>query len=183
MSLQVRVPLHVPRRFNLHPCKSFFNNNLHFFRILKIWVCFQYYTSGGNTSVQDERFLENFQSSPKYKKEPGGFLYDEDLPTHATFLRNEDGEGPNQILGTDEDLRQLKVVAGHLCLKWGGNEIKTPTIVRRIIDFQFAQNKRRKKFGHERPWGILGLYEHLAAVRTDIEWAEIAACRRANGEP
>ena len=93
MSLQVRVPLHVPRSFNLHPCKSFFNNNLHFFRILKIWVCFQYYTSGGNTSVQDERFLENFQSSPKYKKEPGGFLYDEDLPTHATFLRNEDGEG------------------------------------------------------------------------------------------
>ena len=36
---------------------------------------------------------------------------------------------------------------------------------------------------NERPWGILGLYDHLAAVRMDVEWAEDAAWRRANGEP
>lgn len=54
---------------------------------------------------------------------------------------------------------------------------------RRIRDFQFAQEKRRKKYGEERPWGILGLYDHLAAIRVDVEWAEDAAWRRANGEP
>ena len=34
----------------------------------------------------------------------------------------------------------------------------------------------------KRPWGILGLYEHLASIRVDIEWAEDAAWRRANGQ-
>lgn len=54
---------------------------------------------------------------------------------------------------------------------------------RRIRDFQFAQEKRRRKYGDERPFGILGLYDHLAAIRVDVEWAEDAAWRRANGEP
>ena len=53
---------------------------------------------------------------------------------------------------------------------------------RRIRDFQFAQEKRRKKYGDERPFGILGLYDHLASIRVDVEWAEDAAWRRANGE-
>ena len=52
---------------------------------------------------------------------------------------------------------------------------------RRIRDFQFAQEKRRKKYGDERPWGILGLYDHLASIRIDVEWAEDAAWRRSNG--
>jgi membrane associated rhomboid family serine protease len=53
----------------------------------------------------------------------------------------------------------------------------------RIRDFQFAQEKRRKKYGDERPWGVLGLYDHLSSIRIDVEWAEDAARRRANGEP
>jgi len=53
----------------------------------------------------------------------------------------------------------------------------------RIRDFQFAQEKRRKKYGDERPWGILGLYDFLSSIRIDVEWAEDAANRRANGEP
>ncbi len=143
-----------------------------------------------NKSIQDERFLQSAQFSPKYKKEPGSFLFDEDMPTHATFLRENENDGdngsvdgPSKILGNNTDFRHLKLVAGQLCANWGGNEFETPTIARRIIDFQFAQHKRRKKFGNERPWGILGLYDHLAGVRADVEWAEIAACRRANGEP
>lgn len=53
----------------------------------------------------------------------------------------------------------------------------------RIRDFQFAQEKRRKKYGDEKPFGILGLYDFLSSIRIDVEWAEDAAQRRANGEP
>ncbi|KAL3799010.1 hypothetical protein HJC23_005149 [Cyclotella cryptica] len=49
--------------------------------------------------------------------------------------------------------------------------------------FQFAQRKRRETYGDERPWGILGLYDHLAGIRVDVEWAEDAAWRRAHKEP
>ena len=91
----------------------------------------------------------------------------------------------------DMDYTQLKMVAGQLCVDWGrdqtnngnDNDRESSRIARRIVDFQFAKQKRRKKFGNERPWEILGLYDHLSAVRSDIEWAEIAACCRANGEP
>jgi hypothetical protein len=48
----------------------------------------------------------------------------------------------------------------------------------------FSSHKTRggKSLG-TRGLGAFLDYEHLAVVRTDIEWAEIAACRRANGEP
>jgi hypothetical protein len=105
-----------------------------------------------------------------------------DYPRNASFLC--DGEGNSiRIIGSNTDLEKLKMVAGQLCVGWGANEYETPSIARRIIDFNFAQMKRRRKYGNERPWGILGLYDHLSAVRMDVEWAEMAACRRANGEP
>lgn len=83
----------------------------------------------------------------------------------------------------DEDIAQLRLLAGRLNSEWGGQEYMTPALSRRIRDFQFAQEKRRKKYGDERPWGILGLYEHLSAIRIDVEWAEDASSRRANGQP
>eukprot|EP00551_Chaetoceros_affinis_P006498 CAMPEP_0203663092 /NCGR_PEP_ID=MMETSP0090-20130426/818_1 /ASSEMBLY_ACC=CAM_ASM_001088 /TAXON_ID=426623 /ORGANISM="Chaetoceros affinis, Strain CCMP159" /LENGTH=707 /DNA_ID=CAMNT_0050525959 /DNA_START=46 /DNA_END=2169 /DNA_ORIENTATION=- len=49
---------------------------------------------------------------------------------------------------------------------------------RRMRDFQFARRKRREKYGDASPWGILGLYDHLTGIRTDIEWAMDAAYRR-----
>jgi hypothetical protein len=83
----------------------------------------------------------------------------------------------------EEDIAQLRLLAGKLNADWGGQEFMAPALARRIRDFQFAQEKRRKKYGDERPWGILGLYDHLAAIRVDVEWAEDGAWRRANGEP
>ena len=83
----------------------------------------------------------------------------------------------------DEDIAQLRLLAGKLNADWGGQDFMAPDLARRIRDFQFAQDKRRKKYGDERPWGILGLYDHLAAIRVDVEWAEDASWRRANGEP
>lgn len=105
-----------------------------------------------------------------------------DYPHNASVLCHSERESV-RIIGSNTDLAQLKLVAGQLCLGWGAKEYETPSIARRIIDFNFAQMKRRKKFGNERPWGILGLYDHLSAVRMDVEWAEMVACRRANGEP
>jgi len=58
-----------------------------------------------------------------------------------------------------------------------------PVVERRVRDFKLARQKRLEKYGHDRPWGILGLYEHLASIRTDLEWAEDAAWRRQNDEP
>ena len=59
----------------------------------------------------------------------------------------------------------------------------SPSLERRLRDFRFAQNKRRDRYGNERPWGILGLYDHLLGVRIDVEWSEDAAWRREHGEP
>jgi hypothetical protein len=83
----------------------------------------------------------------------------------------------------EEDIAQLRLLAGKLNADWGGQDFMAPALARRIRDFQFAQEKRRKKYGNQRPWGILGLYEHLASIRIDVEWAEDAAWRRANGQP
>jgi membrane associated rhomboid family serine protease len=83
----------------------------------------------------------------------------------------------------EEDIAQLRLLAGQLNADWRGQDFMAPALARRIRDFQFAQEKRRKRYGDERPWGVLGLYDHLAAIRVDVEWAEDAAWRRANGEP
>ena len=83
----------------------------------------------------------------------------------------------------EDDIAQLRLLAGKLNADWGAVDFMAPALARRIRDFQFAQEKRRKKYGHEKPWGILGLYDHLTAIRVDIEWAEDGAWRRANGKP
>lgn len=101
------------------------------------------------------------------------------LPPNATFLRGSAAYGN----GNEDDLAKLRLLAGQLSADWRTKEFFAPALARRLRDFQFAQEKRRKRYGNERPWGILGLYDHLASVRMDVEWAEDAAWRRANGEP
>lgn len=59
----------------------------------------------------------------------------------------------------------------------------SPALKRRLRDFAFAQQKRRETYGEKNPWGIIGLYDHLTGIRTDIEWAEDAAWRREHDEP
>ena len=58
-----------------------------------------------------------------------------------------------------------------------------PNLARRLRDFEFAQKQRRKSFGISRKWGLLALYDFLAAVREDVEWVDDAAWRRANCLP
>ncbi|KAL7557480.1 hypothetical protein ACA910_019328 [Epithemia clementina (nom. ined.)] len=82
----------------------------------------------------------------------------------------------------EDEIAQLRLLAGKLSADWRGSDFMAPALARRIRDFQWAQDRRRKKYGDERPWGILGLYDFLSAIRTDVEWAEDAAWRRANNE-
>ena len=52
-------------------------------------------------------------------------------------------------------------------------EDMSPALKRRLRDFRFAQRKRRDRYGEQNPWGIIGLYDHLTGIRTDIEWAGV----------
>mmetsp|Transcript_21802 Transcript_21802/g.43798 ORF Transcript_21802/g.43798 Transcript_21802/m.43798 type:complete len:670 (+) Transcript_21802:268-2277(+) len=94
------------------------------------------------------------------------------------------GNATNQPNSEQEMERRLREIAGQLSSDWrGANSILAPALARRLRDFQFAREKRRKKYGTVKPWGILGLYDHLAGVRIDVEWAEDAAWRRKHGHP
>jgi len=104
----------------------------------------------------------------------------EELEKTSTFLMPRDLH-PN-MEHKEDDIAQLRLLGGQLSAGWGAKDFMAPALARRIRDFQFAQEKRRKKYGDERPWGILGLYDHLSSIRIDVEWAEDAAKRRANGE-
>jgi len=124
---------------------------------------------------QDDEEAEERSLSPRHSNVMDG------VPAGATFLAPSDIH-PNMI-SREDDIAQLRLLAGKLSADWKGQDFMAPALARRIRDFQFAQEKRRRKYGNERPWGILGLYDHLASIRIDVEWAEDAAWRRANGEP
>ena len=83
----------------------------------------------------------------------------------------------NQIVET------LRPIAVTLSVDWGSNDYMAPNLARRLRDFEFAQKKRRKTLGIARKWGLLALYDYLAAVREDVEWVEDAAWRRSNCLP
>jgi len=52
----------------------------------------------------------------------------------------------------------------------------------RINDFERARFLRRETY-LTRPFGIYGLFQHLADLRLDLEWASDAAWRRLHGKP
>lgn len=92
----------------------------------------------------------------------------------------------DSLQSKEEMEKRLRNIAGQLSVDWRSGPttfIASPALARRLRDFQFAREKRRKKYGVAKPWGILGLYDHLAGVRIDVEWAEDAAWRRVNGKP
>lgn len=90
---------------------------------------------------------------------------------------------PGITLRDQQEDAMMRLLAGQLRRDWASSQCSNSALERRIRDFKFAQQKRREKYGNERPWGILGLYDHLAAIRLDLEWAEDAAWRRVNKEP
>ena len=137
--------------------------------------------SGSPRIPQDDESLQA-RLSPRYDDDDTN---QNGLPANATVLVNAnaaDRDNP-EMIDRDEDIAKLRLLAGKLSADWRGRDFMAPALARRIRDFSFAQDKRRRTYGEERPWGILGLYDHLAAIRVDVAWAEDAAWRRANGEP
>lgn len=133
----------------------------------------------------------DISSSPQYGKKDNDFTFRSmfgEVGQHLdSSLDCEGRHAPQDYLITpktrqymidhnqEEKLRQR---AAALSVDWANTEYMAPALARRLRDFEFAQKKRRRKFGKERLWGVLGLYDFLSAVRTDVEWAEDAAWRR-----
>ena len=89
----------------------------------------------------------------------------------------------NAMIDNDQIVQTLRPIAATLSVDWGQKDYMAPNLARRLRDFEFAQKKRRKVLGISRKWGLLALYDFLAAVREDVEWAEDAAFRRSNCLP
>lgn len=111
-----------------------------------------------------------------------------DVPTSASYASGDDYEPPpeDEVLSIhrDESRRARRSDMAEIVHGLGKAEDQmSPALERRVRDFKFAQQKRLEKYGHNRPWGILGLYDHLASIRIDLEWAEDAAWRRVHHEP
>lgn len=73
----------------------------------------------------------------------------------------------HQYQSKEEMEKRLRDLAGQLNHEWRSGSttfIASPALARRLRDFQFAREKRRKKYGIMKPWGILGLYEHLVRI-------------------
>jgi membrane associated rhomboid family serine protease len=131
--------------------------------------------------VTEAAYLQEVDENNRFAHDAGLMF------TNGVYNRN-DNFDPDEREGADcgldiiQDDMQLRYLASKLSRKWG-TDLMTPAVARRVRDFQFAQKKRQVKYGDSEPWGIMGLYEHLSAVRTDVEWAEDAAWRRFHNEP
>ncbi|KAL3937484.1 MAG: hypothetical protein SGBAC_007421 [Bacillariaceae sp.] len=68
-------------------------------------------------------------------------------------------------------------------LRANGEPNLDPRLGRRARDFQFAQSERARKTKSDSWFTSFDLFNHLACVRADIQWAEDAAWRRENNEP
>jgi len=139
--------------------------------------------STGQGVIQDVDDYGDYVLSPKFKVDQ--YLYDENnaIPPNATFLRKKKVINAMNVIVTQKDLLNIQTIAGKISVDWKGSKLVAPSVARRFVDFQFARMKRKESVGTASPWGVLGLYEYLASVRTDADWAEQAAKRRANGEP
>ena len=113
--------------------------------------------------------------------------YDDAVLAHAIAESKYSGDAdlPTGVSLRDqqEDI-MLRILANQIFPERYNNDAEiSPSLERRLRDFRFAQAMRREKFGNDKPWGIIGLYDHLANIRIDVEWAEDAAHRRENSEP
>jgi hypothetical protein len=125
-------------------------------------------SSFSDSSDSIERYADECLSSDDGKNDQDGdsLVYQDSniiVTQRSTFLMPSDIHP--RMEEREDDIAQLRLLAGKLNADWGAQDFMAPALARRIRDFQFAQEKRRKKYGDEKPWGILGLYEHLASIR------------------
>lgn len=109
-------------------------------------------------------------------------------PLNDTTNTYNDIELPPGITMRDyEEDAEMRRISALVKKQWKDSTTKRPltnsNLERRLLDFRFAQKRRRDKYGNSKPWGIMGLYDHLVGIRVDVEWAEDAAYRREHKLP
>lgn len=147
-------------------------------------------SKGGMASTPNSHTIDPWEAppaAPTLEEDESLIAGDENDNQNASNLAKSVFLAPGQIHPNmehkEDEIAQLRLLAGQISADWRSPDVLPPALARRIRDFQFAQEKRRKKYGDERPWGILGLYDHLSSIRIDVEWANDAALRRENGDP
>jgi hypothetical protein len=116
-----------------------------------------------SVEIYDDQYTEDDEEYEEENRMDGPDAGNANTSARSTFLMPSDIHP--RMEGREDDIAQLRLLAGKLNADWGGQDFMAPALARRIRDFQFAQEKRRKKYGDEKPWGILGLYDHLASIR------------------
>ena len=147
------------------------------------------HTSGQSTTLSN-KIPTNAKMILGYKNARKHRLQGEKTANNTTTTINDQQAFPQQQfitgdnpISVEEMEKRLREIAGQLNSDWKGPSFLPPALARRLRDFQFARSKRTKRYGASRPWGILGLYDHLSGVKVDVQWAEDAAFRRQNDQP
>ncbi len=165
---------------------------------------------GSNTDEFSASVESDLSASPQYGKKDGEHTLRQLFGSVAQILEhhsnNLDGNQFEQVQTTspranwadevlitprtrhamvnhEQIVETLRPIAATLSVDWGTNDYMAPGLARRLRDFEFAQKKRRRAIGISRKWGLLALYDFLAAVREDVDWVEDAAWRRKNCLP
>lgn len=135
----------------------------------------EYHRGGSSRRNVDEGRVDRVSSRAKPESYSSSSSSDDDDYDDSTSSDSSSNSDDSSILndGTpaneEERLERLK---GILIPQWGKKYNYPKHFTRLLVNLKFAQLKRREMYGTERPWGILGLYEHLSAIRTDIKWSE-----------
>ena len=122
----------------------------------------------------------------KFNGKTGKNAPSDGMTTHTAdsdeFSRDSDGSDDFSE-NAEQEQERLQRSFELLAPTWQKKYNYSPHYSSRLVNFKFAQQKRAETYGTESPWGILGLYEHLSAVRADVKWADEVERRRKANEP
>ncbi len=132
----------------------------------------EYHRGSSSKRNIDEGRVDRVPSRPKPESYSSSSSDDDDDSTSSDSTTNSDDSSiPNDGTPANEEER-LERLKGILIPQWGKKYNYPKHFTRLLVNLKFAQLKRREMYGAERPWGILGLYEHLSSISTDIKWSE-----------
>jgi hypothetical protein len=133
----------------------------------------EYHRGSSSKRNIDEGRVDRVPSRAKPKSYSSSSSDDDndDSTSSDSTSSSDDSSIPNDGTPANEEER-LERLKGILIPQWGKKYNYPKHFTRLLVNLKFAQLKRREMYGAERPWGILGLYEHLSSIRTDIKWSE-----------
>lgn len=128
-------------------------------------------TSSSKRNISLKRSVSTISSKSTRSKNASGSS--DDSSDHSTLRdssSDSDDDANDDATPELEEVR-LERLKEILTPQWAKKYNYPEHFTRLLVNFKFAQLKRREMYGSESPWGVLGLYEHLSAIRTDIKWA------------